>query len=380
MRKRFWIAALVFVFIFTFHFGSAYAAGEQADFTVEDDPIAQFLKENPERTSLYVIRNGDKVIDYNSNRAMTLASTSKLIVALEFAKQAAKGKINPSKKVSLDDLALFYVPGSDGNAHETWLQDIEARQVVQNGKVTLQEVAKGMIKYSSNANTEYLLMLLGIDNVNDNLDDLNFNKHEKFFPSYASIIFVPYSIMSTLDPELPFADRVELVKAELSDMSKKNFLAEVNKVFKILQRDKSGSYKEKVMEDLFPWYDSEINDLIVARLPKGTTKEYATLMNKINSRSYLSNKVQKELEAVIENPLKPDSPFTHIGSKGGSTAKVLTFSFYSTDKNGNKIELALFNKDLTKAEFQQIAQNLNVFLLERVQDEEFLDDLKQYLE
>ncbi|WP_289140296.1 serine hydrolase [uncultured Brevibacillus sp.] len=182
------------------------------------------------------------MIDYNSNRAMTLASTSKLIIALEFAKQASKGKINPSKKVSLDDLALFYVPGSDGNAHEAWLQDIETRQVVQNGKVSLQEVAKGMIKFSSNANSEYLLMLLGINKVNDNLDDLNFNKHEKFFPSYASIIFVPYSIMSTLDPDLPFNERVDLVKTQLSNMSQKNFIAEVNKIFKILQKDKTGGH------------------------------------------------------------------------------------------------------------------------------------------
>ncbi|WP_103109273.1 serine hydrolase [Brevibacillus reuszeri] len=380
MRKRFWMAALVFVFIFTLHFGSAYAAEEQGNFSVEDDPIAQFLKENPDRASLHVIRNGDKVIDYNSNRAMTLASTSKLIIALEFAKQAAKGKINPSKKVSLDDLALFYVPGSDGNAHENWLQDIETRQVVQNGKVSLQEVAKGMIKFSSNANSEYLLMLLGINKVNDNLDDLNFNKHEKFFPSYASIIFVPYSIMSTLDPDLPFDERVDLVKTQLSNMSQKKFIAEADKIFKILQKDKTGRYKDQVVEELYPWYDSEINDLIVARLPKGTTKEYATLMNKINSRSYLSNKVQEELDAVIENPLKPDSPFTHVGLKGGSTAKVLTMSFYSTDKNRNKIELALFTNELTKAEFQQIAQHLSVFLLERVQDEEFLTDLKQYLQ
>ncbi|GIO09907.1 D-alanyl-D-alanine carboxypeptidase [Brevibacillus reuszeri] len=380
MRKRFWMAALVFVFIFTFHFGSAYATEDQGDFSVEDDPIAQFLKENPDRASLYVIRNGDKVIDYNSNRAMTLASTSKLVIALEYAKQAAKGKINPSKKVSLDDLALFYVPGSDGNAHEAWLKDIETRQVVQNGKVSLQEVAKGMIKFSSNANSEYLLMLLGINKVNDNLDDLNFNKHEKFFPSYASIIFVPYSIMSTLDPDLPFDERVDLVKTQLSNMSQKKFIAEADKIFKILQKDKTGRYKDQVVEELYPWYDSEINDLIVARLPKGTTKEYATLMNKINSRSYLSNKVQEELDAVIENPLKPDSPFTHVGLKGGSTAKVLTMSFYSTDKNGNKIELALFTNELTKAEFQQIAQHLSVFLLERVQDEDYLDDLKQYLQ
>ncbi|MED4582580.1 serine hydrolase [Brevibacillus choshinensis] len=378
MRKRFWIA--VFAFIFTFQFGSAYATESLAASLVEDDPIAKFLMENPDRASVYLIRNGNKVIDYHSDRAMTLASTSKLIIALEFAKQAAQGRIKSSKKVSLDDLALFYVPGTDGGAHEAWLQDIQARQVVQNGKVSLQEVAKGMIKFSSNANSEYLLMHLGIDNVNDNLDDLNFTKHQKFFPTFASIVLVPYSLMSSLDSQLPLETRVDLVKTQISTMSQKNFISEANKVFKRLQKDKDGSYKAPIIADLTEWYDSELDDLIVARLPKATTKEYATLMNKINSRSYLPNKVQKELDAIIEKPLDPDSPFTHIGAKGGSTAKVLTMSFYSTDKDGNKLEMAVFTNQLTKEEFKQLSQNLNTFLLKRLQDPAFLADLTQYLQ
>ncbi|MET3287688.1 UNVERIFIED_CONTAM: D-alanyl-D-alanine carboxypeptidase [Brevibacillus sp. OAP136] len=377
MRKRFWIAVLAF--IFTFQFASAYATEALSSSPVEDDPIANFLKENPDRSSMYLIRNGNKVIDYHSNRAMTLASTSKLIIALEFAKQAAQGKINSSKKVSLDDLALFYFPGTDGGAHEAWLQDIQARQVVQNGKVSLQEVAKGMIKYSSNANSEYLLMCLGIDNVNDSLDELNFTKHQKFFPAFASIVVVPYSLLTSLDPQLPLETRIALVKTQMRTMSQKDFNSEANKVFEKLQKDKDGSYKAEVIANLTPWYDTELDDLIVARLPKATTKEYATLMNKINSRSYLPNKVQKELDAVIEKPLEPDSPFTHMGSKGGSTAKVLTMSFYSTDKNGNKVELALFTNQLSKDEFTQLAQNLNTFLLKRIQDPAFLADLTQYL-
>ncbi|RNB87283.1 hypothetical protein EDM56_16570 [Brevibacillus fluminis] len=378
MRKGFWIAVLAF--IFTFQYGSAYATEALGASPVEDDPIANFLKENPDRSSMYLIRNGNKVIDYHSNRAMTLASTSKLIIALEFAKQAAQGKINSSKKVSLDDLALFYVPGTDGGAHEAWLKDIQARQVVQNGKVSLQEVAKGMIKYSSNANSEYLLMLLGIDNVNDNLDDLNFTTHQKFFPAFASIVVVPYSLMSSLDPQLPLETRIDLVKTQISTMSQNNFISEANKVFKRLQKDKDGSYKAQVKADLFQWYDTELDDLIVARLPKATTKEYATLMNKINSRSYLPNKVQKELDAIIEKPQEPDSPFTHIGAKGGSTAKVITMSFYATDKDGNKVEMAVFTNQLTKDEFTQLAQNLNTFLLKRIQDPAFLTDLTQYLQ
>ena len=94
---------------------------------------------------------------------------AKIIIAVEFAKQVSEGKINRDEQISLQELEKYYVKNTDGGAHPDWLEDAKARELVENGQIALEEVAKGMIHYSSNANTTYLLDKLGIERVNDSL-------------------------------------------------------------------------------------------------------------------------------------------------------------------------------------------------------------------
>ena len=47
---------------------------------------------------------------------MPVASTMKLIVALEFTKQVTEGKIDSSSFVSINDVNRYYVPNTDGGA------------------------------------------------------------------------------------------------------------------------------------------------------------------------------------------------------------------------------------------------------------------------
>ena len=79
--------------------------------------VADFIKKNPERSSLYWQRNDTLLVDIRSDKKMPLASTVKIIIAIEFAQQAANGKINPEEAIALSDLSLFYIPDTDGGAH-----------------------------------------------------------------------------------------------------------------------------------------------------------------------------------------------------------------------------------------------------------------------
>ena len=63
------------------------------------------------------MRNGNVTVDLRSDRKMPLASTVKIIVAIEFSEQAAAGKINPQEAVPLADLDRFYLTDTDGGAH-----------------------------------------------------------------------------------------------------------------------------------------------------------------------------------------------------------------------------------------------------------------------
>lgn len=140
----------------------------------KDDPeyIVQFMKENKgnKNVSVAIQYNRQSWVEQHTKEPLPLASTVKIIVAIAYAQQAADGHINPQQQVRLRELETFYIPKTDGGAHEAWLAQLNL-----NGKesVPLSEVAKGMITYSSNANTDYLMHVLGLQTINEVLTQLD---------------------------------------------------------------------------------------------------------------------------------------------------------------------------------------------------------------
>ncbi len=116
----------------------------------------------------------------------------KLIVALEYTKQVTEGKIDSSSFVSINDVNRYYVPNTDGGAQDRWQRYLEKTGKITEGAVSLEEVAKGMVKFSSNANAEYLMEVLGLDNINRNLQSLSLPAHQPLFPIVSSLYIPGY--------------------------------------------------------------------------------------------------------------------------------------------------------------------------------------------
>ena len=129
--------------------------------------VSDFIKNNPSRSSFFLMRNDSVKISLRADQKFPLASTLKIMIAIEFAKQVSSGKINANELIPLADLDVYYLAGTDGNAHPNWKQSATSRGELNNNRVTLQEVARGMIRFSSNANTEFLMDKLGLDNIKD---------------------------------------------------------------------------------------------------------------------------------------------------------------------------------------------------------------------
>lgn len=153
----------------------------------KDQPeyIVQFLKErvSGKSAALSIHYNGEKWVAVNEDLPLPLASTVKIIIAIEYAKQAAGGQINPEQLISIKDLAKFYIPKTDGGAHQAWLNQLEGKS-----SVPLHEVARGMILYSSNANTEYLIERLGLDQINQTVTSLALSQHEMLYPFVSAMV------------------------------------------------------------------------------------------------------------------------------------------------------------------------------------------------
>lgn len=326
----------------------------------KESKVISFMKDNPDKIAITLIRNDSVIVDVNSSKVMPLASTVKILVAIEYAEQAASGKINPDEVIDKKDLNIYYVPKTDGGAHPRWLEKLEGKPI------TLREVAKGMIQYSSNANTEYLCHLLGLENINRQRERLGLKNHTEVHYIVSALFVSKELFPATKDKEI--FDKLKEVPID-------EYIATTVSIHDKLNND--SIYKDELgklsLDVQRNWSDN---------LPASTTTDYVSIMQKLNSKSYFSKDVNgylgELLEGMMENPAN-QSWLVHSGTKGGSTAFVLTKALYATDKKGNTTELAYFFNDLKIMENVQLQLNLNDFELSVLSKPQFVEELAKEL-
>jgi D-alanyl-D-alanine carboxypeptidase len=317
--------------------------------------LAEFIRDNPDRASIYLVQNDSVLADFHSDRVMPLASTVKIIIAIEYARQAAAGMINPNEWIDTALPARFYIPNTDGNAHPNWLKDMEDNHNIVNGKVRLEEIAKGMIRYSSNANTEFLMEKLGLDSINSNLARLGLIYHQPLYP-IVSALFVLKGMKEEVAKKMPMDAYIDSCYA-----IHKRLLANDNTLKQSL--DRIPMYIQKIWSD---------------RLPGSTTAEYVSILKKINDRNFFDAPTQNQMDTlmggVMENPLN-SAWLVHAGMKGGSTAFVLTMAMYATTRTGEKTEVAYFFNNLKPSECLFWQTCLNDFHLAILKDKKKRNEL-----
>lgn len=327
------------------------------------DYVLKFIDKNPKRASLSIVRNGKDLADFQSDQLRPLASTIKIIVAIEYSHQAARGEIDPAEQIETDDLARYYIPGTDGGAHEEWLKKMESQEILQNGTVSVKEIAKGMISHSSNANTEYLVKRLGLDRINANLKRLQLPKHEQVYP-FVSSLLVPYEVAQKHQLDIFKRTDAKKVQTLTEEMSKEAYIEEAMKIHEKLSQDDDGSYKEQV--NLKAWHNMAFDQIASKRFTRSTTSEYVSIVQKINDLSYFTQAVREHLQPIMEWPMaqtKNQERFHHLGGKGGSTAYIVTFALYAEDKQGNRTELAIFFYEVFGYETAKLSNSLSAFQL-----------------
>lgn len=272
-----------------------------------------------------MIEDDQEVLNYSGDTKRPLASMLKLIIALTYAKQVSFKEINRNEKIKLIELNKFYFANTDGGAHLEWLKTIGDRT-----EVTLHEVAQGMITFSSNANTEFLMKKLQLHHINAVIQELELMDHDKITPLVA-----PLYMLNNQQNNGRFMEDVK--GRDLYDK-------EVLKVYEKLITGKI-DLKEKPfnlsIRQQKIWSD---------RLPASSAKTYAHLLNDI-----LNDRFSKRQNTILHNLLewpmllseKNKENFNHLGSKGGSTAFVYNNGIYSEGKDGKQIVTVLMTEDLS---------------------------------
>jgi D-alanyl-D-alanine carboxypeptidase len=323
------------------------------------DSLLNFIQQNKSRSSLFLKKNDTVIATLYENRLMPLASTVKIMVAIEFAKQAAHDIFNENKKIPLSELNKYYLPNTDGDAHPGWINYERKLGNIINDSVKLVDVARGMIMFSSNANTEYLMDILGFDNIKNNTTLLGLKQHTAIYPLVSSLFIYQ-------NPKNVSEDKI---LKEIKKMSDQEYARAAFFIHDELKND--SNYKKKFRpQDLTLKMQKEWSD----RLPASTTKEYVQLCSILNNRKYFDENTYGILAEVLESLMESPANKTwlsHAGMKGGSTIFVLTKALYATLKNGTTIEMAYFFNDLSGEENRRLQSWTNDFEIQVLSNENF---------
>ncbi|AGC78502.1 D-alanyl-D-alanine carboxypeptidase [Nonlabens dokdonensis DSW-6] len=326
----------------------AVAGGGYAiySFFPEDDYVARFALENPDKSAMLIVRNDTVLIQQNIDKQMPLASTVKLIIAIEFAEQASKGLLNPDEKIAKEELLNYYVPNTDGGAHINWADSDETLEY--GDSIPLKHIAKGMIQYSSNANTEWLMERLGLENINKQLVKLDFKHHSPIYPIVSSL-FISDIYFKNLSKQ-------ELIN-KLNDLSEEQYIQYALEIHEEMKND--SEFRKQPLDS-----NEDIQRVWSNRLPAASASDYFSLMKKLNSKTYFNEQTQTILDEIIETSMHYKSVkefYQHLGSKGGSTLFIMAQALYAQDQKGNRTEMVYFFNNLEPQERKKMTMSMSDF-------------------
>lgn len=337
----------------------------------------KFFKSNPEYTlkhlanhaessSLYIALNGEDLVTYQDDIPRPLASVVKTIIAVEYAYQIADGTISKDTRVPLDVLKRYYIERTDGGAHEQWLDYMEENQRIENNTVALEDVAKGMITFSSNANTDYLIDLLGVDAINNRIEKLDLTGHDDVYPLVGALLLSQQNKDNSEGSK--WMDDLYM----LSKDDYKNLSLIVSEDMKNEAVNLSGGIDLKIKEQRV-WSD---------RLPQAPAKTYGKLLHNIATESFppeVSTTVRELMEWPMEMVEGNKDLYNAVGAKGGSTAFVYNQAMYIEAKNGDLYEIVIFTDDLSFWQSLMLSLHTNAFIVEIVNNDDFLNKVQSTL-
>jgi len=318
--------------------------------------LLNYFKKNKDKLSITLKENGQDTLVLNSERNFLLASTLKIIIAFNFVKSVANNKFSITDNVELNELEKFYIPNTDGGAHPKWKKSIDNPT-----EVSLLEIAKGMMQFSSNACTDFLINKIGPDIINESIEVLNLN-HDKIAYLTPPILIPGY-----------LSDKRSLAINKLEAMDKQSYQELSHKIFEKMKANETTDLEEKAPKML----NQKMQLLITNKTASSTTKQYADLMFRLGKE--LFTKKEKELfsEILIGENVKDDGD-DYFWYKGGSTMFVLTSALYKESKDST-VSVSLFIKDDTGGELYWIRNIFSDFVKSVATNMEFRKMVKERL-
>ncbi|MFK4009053.1 MULTISPECIES: class A beta-lactamase-related serine hydrolase [Bacillus] len=325
--------------------------------TKED--LLTFVAKNKKDVSVTIIEYDDVVLEWNADQKTPLASTVKLVVLFHFVKAVSSGAIKLEEKVALSDIERFYIDRTDGGAHAYWLEVNDFSE-----HATLLDVAKGMMQFSSNACTDYLIDRLGLEKINDQMKQAGLTEHGELIPLTPMILWSAY-----------VSNRRRDAFKKMSGVSEEQYKSLMNEIFNIMKNDpehKKALEEKMKKKNLLGW---RIQSLLTQKMTKSTTNEYTYFMKRLHDELLTTEEKSLFSQIVLGETLKKETD-QYFWYKGGATLFVFTGALYRRTDTSS-ISISIFINDPKANNSHWIGEVFNEFMLTAAVDQNFRQRLIQ---
>lgn len=326
----------------------------------------------------YEVGNYDKGVFFNADKKRPLASTIKILILIEYARQVDIGILSPEDLVDLADIDIYYLPNTDGNAHPNAFKEFQTKgYITTDQKIKLQHVATAMIRYSDNAASDYLIQRLGRDNLN-NLPKILQTKNQD--------VPLPFigQFLSWGNTERGKNTMERLQKYQ--EMQPADYADEVYQLTKKWRDDQE--FRRNTINQIksTKWLNFKEQQAMAQALNCGGTAScYALLMEKIYNCKILSQSNVQIIRKYLEWPMELAGNQQEIevfGTKAGSLPGIITEASYLKPKKAKNARVfALLIENIPGAVWLQIIQNYiqQDFEYQLLGDERFFNLVRQRL-
>jgi len=317
-------------------------------------PLINILKRHLSWSSVVLSINNEIVFSHLPLIKRPLASIIKIPVALEYSQQLSKGLLSANETHSLDEIHKYYIPKSDNGAHINWINSING----DSKEITLTDLVNGMMKFSSNANFEFLLKRLKIENINNHLSDW-FSDHEQIFPITSAI-----NILNT--------HKGLLLDNKYNDhIIRKSFIKMATAHFKRIDQVSQLSIPDITLQN--KWSDL---------FPRASAQSYHTLIRKVNQQllkdKNLNRLILETFGWILTHPRY--NGFIHAGEKTGYTSKVFNKVLFAKNSNGHTLEFVYFIDNLTPSEVKSLHETDSSFTDKFMYSSKYRDQFMNHLQ
>jgi hypothetical protein len=338
------------VFVLVVSLGIAPAGVIAQQFDDDDTPLSRLWDQvhaqpNDFGVACMPVDDPSGMVLYNETEVFPLASVSKLLVLLEYARRVDDGTLTLSEMVPLDDLNRYDVPATNSGAHDRFLEEYPTDIT----SISLWAIAaKGMVQYSSNAAADYMLARLQPMDWGSLYDSLGLTNTG--YPMYFGVIAMLMGNHETGQVTLADVPSLSVEQAEtdfdlyLTDDSWR--AAEIT----------YHSARQQVPSD---W---EAQALILQKYTvTGTPQDWLKIMEAIyGANSPLSDRVKQLARSALrwDNNEYIDGMYTEYGSKlGFYSGGTLTLVAYGQPLYGRPVISVTFFRNLPRPIYRQMRQD-----------------------